>query len=181
MGKVLPDELVFPDLEDDEDTQLEGDEELVGTPDADDIVLADIGGGPEEIGLDAETGADERGEGALGAELLDADDLDDGESRWSLDEKSLEIEDELDLDDEDERWTEDSEGMGSALGDDLDLDDDESLTDDGGLEGVDDPMVDGLDLDGDEDGLLEKRAIDDEDEEESANELGDELSSDLLP
>lgn|GEM_PF-4082943 len=189
VGKVLPDEIELPDLEgadhdEPEETQREG-EELVGTPDAEELVLADIGGGPEEIGLDAETYADERGDQALSAELLDADDGEEGEgARWALDEKSLEFEEDLGLDEEEERWTEDSEGMGSALEDSFDLDDEDGVSDDGGLEGVEDPSMDGLALDEDEDDevVLPLRDEEDEDEDEddeSLEDFGDEFSVEL--
>ena len=156
VGKVLPDELLLPDLEDDDleepTDKLGAGEELVGTTDAEELILADIGEGPEEVGLDVETGAeDERGEAAAGAELLDADDSEEGD-RWALEDR-IELESDLDLDDDDDEggWTQDSEGMGGTFDEEVGLDDEESATDDGGLEGVDDPMLDDFAAEEDED------------------------------
>jgi hypothetical protein len=177
VGKVLPDELFLPDFEDDDiadpasSALAEG--EPVGTPDADDLVLADIGNGPEEIGLDAETGGDERAD-LLSGELLDGEESEEGD-RWALDNSTLDIEQELDLDDDEHGWTEDSEGMGGAFDEELGLDDDDdSLVDDGGLEGVDDPLLDNLAV-GDEDSLLSDDDDDDleDGEEDYQGDLGD--------
>jgi hypothetical protein len=175
VGKVLPDELVPLDFEDDDIAEPASgalaEAEPVGTPDAEDLVLADIGNGPEEIGLDTETGGDER------ADLLSGEFLEESEEgdRWALDNSTLDIEQELDLDDDEHGWTEDSEGMGGAFDEELGLDDaDDSLVDDGGLEGVDDPLLDNLAVsDGDEDSLLSDDDDLEDDEEDYQGDLGD--------
>lgn len=181
VGKVLPDERELPDLEDDDIEEPTGslgsEEELVGTPDAEELALSDIGEGPEEIGLDVETGSDERAEAAVTAELLDSTDSEEGE-RWSLDDRTFDIQEDLELEDDEQGWTEDSEGMGGAFDEEVGLSDEESPADDGGLEGVDDPMLDSfaLEEDEDEDSLLsDSDDLDDDEEEDLESDFGDSL------
>ncbi len=173
VSKVLPDDDDFPELPDevsDDEVQI-GTEELVGTKDADELVLAELGEGPESVGLDTESGVEERGEGA--ADFLDAEDGDGGS--WTHEEAGIDVEAELDLGDDDEGFTGDSEGMAGSWDDDeLGLDDDAPFDDDGGLEGVEDPLLDELGLEEREGSVLD----DDGDAEGAEVEiaLGDELS-----
>jgi hypothetical protein len=170
VGKVLPD--------DDDDLsvptdELGGDEELVGTDDTEELVLAELGEGPEEVGLDVELGADERSE-SVTLDLLDADE-EEG-TRWALDDALADVDEELDVADEEGGWTADSEGLGGVWDDEVGIDDDEENADDGGLEGVDDPLLDQLDLDALENAPLEQDDVDLEDESrDGEGDLGDEL------
>jgi hypothetical protein len=118
---------------------LDGDDEAPGVAEAEELALAEIGDGPEDIGLETEVGM-----------------LDSFEPGVDLDEEPSMLDDvspmqddllaELDDDDEEGGWLEESEGTGGAFDDDLvDDEEDEGFTDDGGLEGVEDPMLDGLD------------------------------------
>jgi hypothetical protein len=127
--------------------RLGRDDEALGTPDADELVLAEIGDGPEEVGLDTESGADEQADvGAL--ELLDLEE-DDG-ARAALDDALPDLADDFAQDEDEQSWTEDSEGFGGSWEeDDLELDDEAESSDDGGLEGVDDPLLERLEIDED--------------------------------
>lgn len=159
MGKVIAEDdelLEFPD-------DLEEDDEATGVDDGDELGLSEIEDGPEEIGLDVET---LEGEGSL-ASLLDDEDDDDVAS--VLDDEPLDLGNDLDDDDDEEGWTEGSEGAGAAWDDEL-LEGDEGEDvddDDGGLEGVDDPLVDGI---VDEDERTISIVGDDDDREDEAFE-----------
>jgi hypothetical protein len=142
---------------------LDGDDEVPGFAEADELALAEIGDGPEDVGLEVEVGMLDGFEPGV--------DLDDEPSM--LDDTMPAQDDllaELDADDDDEGgWLAESEGSEGSWDDDL-VDDNEEggFVDDGGLEGVDDPMLDGLD-----------------DEETSLNldldgDVGEDLGEDLL-
>lgn len=132
-------------------------------PGAEELALSEIQDGPEDIGLDTETGVVDPFEVPIdGAD--DASMLEDG----TLDDNFVE----LDAEGEEEGgWLEGSEGSGALLADDSDgVDDDDEThsTDDGGLEGVDDPMLDGLT---DEEDLPRLRDEDDDLSDDFAEEL----------
>jgi hypothetical protein len=163
VGRQIPDE----DDELELPGNLDGDEEAPGIAEADELALAEIDDGPEEIGLDTETGAIDPFEFPIDPEE-DLSLLDDG----PLEEVVAEV----DAEGEEGGWLEESEGSSEPLGEDLvdDDEDDEYSLDDGGLEGVDDPMLD--DIEEQEDLLGE-----DDDEDEPAREAHDELDDDTLP
>ena len=121
---------------------LDGDDEVPGVAESEELALAEIPDGPEEIGLETETGMLDSFE--PGVDLLE-------EPSMLLDEGAHDdFLAEVDADGEEGGWLEESEGLGgSSFDEDLSLDDDEDFVDDGGLEGVDDPMVDGIDDDED--------------------------------
>ncbi len=172
VSKVLPDDDDLPDLP--EDDAL-GDEEAVGTKDADELVLAEIAEGPESIGLDVEAGVDELGEAA---DFLDLEEGEEGS--WALEEDGLRFEDELDLEDDDEVFTSDSEAMAGVWDDaDLGLDDEAQSDDDGGLEGVEDPLLDELGIEERDPLALDDDDDDDDEVGEAELELGDEFAPSL--
>lgn len=118
--------------------ELDAEDEVLGLEDAEDLVLAEIDEGPEEIGLDVET---LEGEEGLGDELDDDDD-----DVLGLDDKPLDLDDELDESGDEDGWTEDSEGASEPWDDDDAADEEEEgHVDDGGLEGVEEPIEDLLD------------------------------------
>lgn len=160
MSKVLPDDddlLEFPE-------DISGEEELVGTKDVDELILAEIADGPESVGLDVESGLEDR------SDASDPFDADDEEAESALvDEAGLEFEDDLDLEDDGESFTQEGEGLAGDWGDDdIDLDDESGAEDDGGLEGLEDPFYDDLGLDEAKDGVLD---ADEENDEASEGEL----------
>jgi hypothetical protein len=140
---------------------LDGDDEVPGVAESEELALAEIPDGPEDIGLETETG------------MLDSFEpgIDDDEEPNSmlLDEGSHDdFMAEVDADGDEGGWLEESEGLAGAFEDDLSLDDDEDFVDDGGLEGVDDPMLDGIE---DEEDMPDLDADADE---------GEDLGEDLL-
>jgi hypothetical protein len=154
-----------PILDDEEDLELppplDADDEAIGVPGAEEAAVADIEDGPEEIGLDAEVGTADGFEPGVDPLEEQASVLDD--------EPAGELVAEVDAEGDEGGWLEESEGSAEPWADEELADDDEDYAgDDGGLEGVDDPMADGLDDEegesslGDDDGTL-------------ADELGDEL------
>ncbi len=172
----------MPDLDGEDESQSPeqalSDEEPVGTPDAEELLLSDIGDGPEEVGLDAETEGDARAE-ALGSELWDGEEADEGGEPWTLDERGLDDELEFEFEEDEHGWTEDSEGMGAAFDEEFSLEDETASVDDGGLEGVEDPLLDQLNVDEDDDSLLS----DDHDlegAEADADDYASELSDAVL-
>jgi hypothetical protein len=166
VAKILPDDDELPELP----GELGPDDELAGTADADDLVLADIGDGPEELGLDADAALDaDSVDSALDAEEEDG-------VAWTLDDSPVEVDAELDLDGDEQGWTDDNEGSAEAWDDDLSLDEEETDLDDGGLEGVEDPLLDGLDDEGDSEALSEG-----DDEDEYPEDLGDDLVRGIFP
>jgi hypothetical protein len=157
VGKVIADDDELPEFTD----SLDEDGGAIGLDDPDDLAT-DIDEGPEDVGLDVDT--------LGGAEdddlLLDEEEEESGE----LDaDGSLELEGIDDDDDDDEHgWTEGSEGSGEGFDDDLpDDDEDGELDDDGGLEGLEEP-----ELEGSSDDEETSVSIGDDDDEESDEELG---------
>jgi hypothetical protein len=141
---------------------LDADDEATGVPGAEDVALAEIGDGPEDIGLDAEVGMTDGFE--PGVEPLEE------QASVLEDEPAGELIAEVDAEGDEGGWLEESEGSAEPWSDgELDDDDEDYAGDDGGLEGVDDPLADGLD---DEDG--ESHLGDDD------GTLGDELQDELL-
>ncbi len=152
MGTQHDDDLDLAHVEDDEadddlppgprakdaGSDASGADEPLGVDDAEALVSADIADGPEEVGLDTEAG--------LGRDGQDYGLLDDEPEGEADENEPLEgFEPELDADDEDEGgWTDDSEGSNEPVDTDAIADDETPLEDDGGLEGVDDPMLEGL-------------------------------------
>lgn len=180
VNKVLPHDDEFPELTEelsDEDDARPGsgvslrDEEVVGTGDAEELTLAEIDDGPESIGLDVETGTGDRSDGFSDgtAELQDSDEGEAGS--WTLDEAGIEagieVDAELSLDEAEDGWTEESEGAQGVWDDGLGLEDDEAVEDDGGLEGVEDALLDELGL---EDAEPARGRDDDEDDDDEAEE-----------
>lgn len=168
MGKVIAEDdelLEFPD-------DLDEDDEATGVDDADELTLSEIEDGPEEIGLDVETL--ERDDALTG---LDDED-DDVSAESALDDEPLELDTDLSEGEDEEGWTEGSEGAGAAWDDELptDADEDEEDADDGGLEGVDDPLIDGIPDD-------DERSItiggDEEEDEEDDDDALDRVELDL--
>ena len=159
MGKLIPDDDEVLELP----APLDGDDEAPGVAEAEELALAEIPEGPEDIGLETEVGM-----------------LDSFEPSVDLDEEPSMLDDvspmqdellgEVDIDDEEGGWLEESEGGGQGAWDDdlVDDDEDEDFVDDGGLEGVDDPMLDGLD---DE----EESVALDADSDMSGEDLGEDL------
>jgi hypothetical protein len=141
---------------------LDADDEATGVPEAEELALADIDDGPEDIGLDTEVGTADAFEPGVDADEDDSA-LDD--------EPAGELVAEVDAEGEESGWLEESEGSGEPYTDEDLADDDEDYdsSDDGGLEGVDDPLADGLD---DEE---RERELEDDD-----SGFGDELGEELL-
>ncbi len=132
MGKLIDEDDELPELEDTPEVSEGNDEEALGIEDAEELTLAEIEDGPEEIGLDTETlESADAFEGALDEEL---------ENGLVGDDAPLELGNDLEDEGEEDGWTEESEGSGGAWDDDT-LDDelaeeDEELDEDGGLEGL---------------------------------------------
>lgn len=156
MGRPIPD--------DDEPLELprefDADDEAAGLPEAEELAFAEISDGPEEVGLDTELGMFDAFEPAI-----DADD----DISVLEDETLGELVAELDADGEESGWLEESEGSGEVWEDDVSEDEEEYGHNDGGLEGVDDPLVDGLSDD------EESTALDDDGDGPFGDPLGDEL------
>jgi len=135
VGKVIAEEEdeLLDELEDFDDE----DEEAIGLGDGDALDRAEIEDAPEDVGLDVETFA-----GTEDGLALDDDEDDPTES--ALDDSTLDIDGDLDDEEDEHGWTEGSEGTGGAFDEPLDDDDEADESDDGGLEGVDDPLIDAL-------------------------------------
>jgi hypothetical protein len=139
---------------------LDGDDEA-GVPGTEELALADIDDGPEEIGLETELGMTDGFEPGVDAIEEQASVLDD--------EPAGELIAEVDAEGDEGGWLEESEGSSEPWSDeDLDDDDEDYAGEDGGLEGVDDPLADGLEDDDGESQL-------DEDDDTFGDELNDEL------
>jgi hypothetical protein len=160
-----------PMAEDDEllelPAPLDGDDEAPGVAEAEEFALAEIPDGPEDIGLETELGM-----------------LDSFEPGVDLDEEPSMLDDvspmqdellaEVDSEDEEEGWLEESEGAEGVFDDDLvDDEEDEGFADDGGLEGVEDPMLDGLDDEEDSVSL-------DADNDLTGEDLGEDLLLEIM-
>jgi hypothetical protein len=162
-----PDDEDFPlEPEGDEGEASEGAKavEPVGVEDSDELSAGEIEDGPEQVGLDTETLA--------GRDALDLSTLVDGEGEAhgeGLADQPLEgFDADLDLQGDEDGWTQDSEASGDVW-DDATLGDEElPADDDGGLEGVDDPLLDGL-----PDELPPLEDDDDEDGDTIVDDLGD--------
>lgn len=166
MGKVVHEDDEVPGLDD----TLDESDEVPGTEDAEELMLAELDDGPEEVGLDTELASD------AAEPLLDT--FEDDGSAWASDDAPLEVEHDLDVDGEEQGWLEDSEGTDQDWADDVGLDEDTESYDDGGLEGVEDPLLDDLDevesneaLSEQEDDLEEDEAFEDALNEEFLREI----------
>jgi len=144
--------------DDDELLELPGgsleDGGAIGVDDSDALIDLEIDAGAEDVGLDTES---------LGGALLD-DELEaaldaEPEEGLAIDDIPLDLDDDLDEAGEDERWTDESEGSSFGFDDEIE-DDPLAEVDDGGLEGVDDPLIAALENDG------ELPALDGEDDAE---------------
>jgi hypothetical protein len=158
VGKPIPEDDEVLELP----APLDADDEAPGVAEAEELALAEIPDGPEDIGLETEVGM-----------------LDSFEPGVDLDEEPSMLDDvsplqddllgELDTDDEEGGWLEESEGAQGSWDDDL-VDDveGEGFVDDGGLEGVEDPLLDGLD---DE----EDSVVGDAEDDSASDDLGEDL------
>lgn len=161
MGRPLPDDDELLELP----KPLDADDEAPGLPEAEELALAEIGDGPEEVGLDTELGALDPFEPVV-------DVVDDDVSVSALEDEPAaeDIVAELDAEGDESGWLDESEGSNEDWDDDFDTGEEEGFYDDGGLEGVDDPMLDSL-VDVDDDPIR----LDQDDEA-----FGDDLGEDLL-
>jgi hypothetical protein len=158
VGKPIPEDDEVLELP----APLDPDDEAPGLAEAEELALADIPEGPEDIGLETEVGTLDSFEPGV--------DLDEEPSM--LDDVSAAPDDtlsELDIDDEEGGWLDESEGAQGSWDEDLvDDEEGEGFVDDGGLEGVEDPMLDGLD---DE----EESVATDADGDSASEDLGEDL------
>ena len=139
MGRLSSEDLEHDDLDLPEGDEPE-DDGSVGVDDAEELLLSDLRDEPEEVGLDTEaTGSAD----ALSTQLLD---LDEEADDPLADDTPLELEADIDAEGEEHGWTHDSEGAGNEGWDEASegFDFDEEVPEDGGEEGVDDPLLDGL-------------------------------------
>jgi hypothetical protein len=158
VGRRIPDEEELLELP----PSLGADDEATGVPEADELAVMDIDDGPEEIGLEIELGTVDGFEPGVDALEEQASVLED--------EPAGELVADVDAEGDESGWLEESEGSNEPWDEDDLADDDEDYAgDDGGLEGVDDPLADGLD---DEDG---ESSLGDDD-----GAFGDELGDELL-
>ena len=160
-----------PSIEDDDDfldvpNASDVDDEGLGVADAEELLFNELDEGPEDVGLDTESGASSEGLATL--------DTDDDEDETALDDEApLEIEPEIDAEGEEGGWTRENEGSTEPWDGELEDDDLEGDVDaDAGEEGVDDPLLDGLPED-------EPPRREDEDEDEDEDEWLDDLPPDL--
>jgi hypothetical protein len=130
------------DLDIDEEESLDDDEAL-GVQDADALAGMDLQDDGEDVGLDTEVGM--RGDLGDLSNLIDGDD--DSTSDPLANDPLEGFEGEHDDDEDEHSWTEDSEGAGDAFEGEALSDDEESHEDDGGLEGVEDSLLDDWEAD----------------------------------
>lgn len=119
----------------------DGNAEELGLNDGSELGAGEIDDAPEDVGLDVETG------GLAGLDSGEDAFLDEDSEPSALDDSTLELDDDVDDDDQEDGWTLESEGTGAAFDEELPDDEEGSLTDDGGLEGMEDPALDELELD----------------------------------
>jgi hypothetical protein len=154
------------ELEDMEDSMQES--ESLGVDDADALVSLDLLDDSEEVGLDTEVGL-VRDLGDVSS-FIDADDESDGDP---LENDPLDgFDGELDDDADEHGWTQDSEGAGDAWEGETLEDDEESHEDDGGVEGVDDPLL--------EDWVADLPALSEDPDLEEGDTLVDDLGDDWI-
>lgn len=148
MGHTQPkdedqDELASHDELEPESVLTTGEPEPQGVADGEELVLAQLDELHDEGGLDVEAGV----EGGLDiTTMVDADDPDeepdDARADASFEDGAL-----IDAAGDEDGWTEGSEGDAELYQSDFTDDDEAAHDDDGGVDGTDDPLHDGLEED----------------------------------
>ena len=117
-------------------SDLDSGAEELGLDDGREVGAGEIEDAPEDVGLDVETG------GLAGLDTTEESFLDEDAEPSALDDATLELENDDEEDEEEDGWTVESEGTGSAFDEELPDDEEEPLGDDGGLEGMEEPLLD---------------------------------------
>lgn len=164
MGTLDEEEHELDDMDDDPMDEVES----LGVDDGDALASMDLRDDSEDVGLDTEVGL-LRDLGDLSS-LIDGDDESDGDP---LENDPLDgFEGELDDGADEGGWTEDSEGAGDAWEGEALADDEEAHEDDGGLEGVEDSLLD--------DWVADLPALSDDPDLEEGDTLVDDLGDDWM-